>query len=288
VKSLLVFLLPPLLLAVFTMFYFYAQGAFADFMHWNVTVPLHYSQGKSGVVGPPLLQVLGYLKGELIFPALLSLPAAIWLLFIKRDLPGVLVALLLPVSWLAVLMPGMNFPHYFIQLVPFMSVLAGISLALVIERKGLFFWSASSLIVMVFVYYLYSDYEFYLKLTPEQLSFVKYGETFVESEYVARYLKDHTDQNDYIFQWGFEPELYFLSQRRTPVPYISSTILANMENPERAAQDMIATLTVKRPKYIVIQPEWANWPGFFELSSFMMDNYQQEAVVGYARIYRRR
>jgi hypothetical protein len=61
-----------------------------------------------------------------------------------------------------------------------------------------------------------------------------------------------------------------------------------MENPERAAQDMIATLRVKRPKYIVIQPEWANWPGFFELSSFMMDNYQQEAVVGYARIYRRR
>jgi 4-amino-4-deoxy-L-arabinose transferase-like glycosyltransferase len=288
VKNLVVFIIPPILLALFTMLYFYANGALADFMYWNVTVPLKYSQGKSGVSGPQLPLVLNYLKGELIFPALLSLPAAIWLLLFKRNFPGVLVALLLPVSCLAVLLPGMNFPHYFIQLVPFMSVLAGISLALVIEGKRLIFWSAFPLIVIMFAFYLNSDYKFYLKMTPEELSFVKYGRSFVESEYIARYIRDHTNQDDYIFQWGFEPELYFLSQRRTPVPYISSTILANMENPALSAQTMVATLMAKNPKYIIIQPEWANWPGYVELWQLMVLNYELETVVGYAQIYRRR
>lgn len=286
-KSVLVFLLPSVLLALFTLLYFYANGAFAEFMYWNVTVPLKYSRGGVGVKGFSLQFTLNYLRSELIFPALLSLPAFVWLLGFKRSLPAILTALLLPVSCLAVLMPGMNFPHYYIQLVPFMSVLSGVTLALVIEGKRLLFWCAAPAIAGLFTYYVSNDYRFYLKLTPEQVSVTKYGDKFAKSVHVARYLQQRTTATDYIFQWGFEPELYFLSQRRTPVPYISSTILQNMENPEAAVRNMIAVLAAKKPKYIVIQPEWAQWDGYPELLRFMIYRYQFETVVGYAQIYRR-
>lgn len=287
-KNLLIFSLPAVVLALLTMLYFYINGAFAEFIHWNITAPLKYSKGGTGVGGPPLQAVLKNLKYELIFPALLSIPAAALLLLRHKDLPSVLGALLLPASAVAVLMPGMNFPHYFIQLIPFMSVLAGISLAAVFTKRGMLFWCAAPLVLALLIYAVQYEYRFYLKFTPQEVSMAKYGATFVQSERVAQYLKERTNEGDYIFQWGFEPELYFLSGRRTPVPFISSTILANMEDPAAAIRQMIVSLENKRPKYIVVQPEWANWPGYDELTQFVNQYYLYETTVEYALVFRHR
>jgi 4-amino-4-deoxy-L-arabinose transferase-like glycosyltransferase len=280
-------LLPAFSLAIITLGYFQLNGALADFLHWNITVPFKYSKSGLGVTGPTLGSSLQFLGAELILPALLAVTTALWLLVRNRTLPNVYVALLLPASCVAVLMPGMNYPHYFIQLMPFFAVLAGIGLAALFQRKGVLLWISLPVIAGLFSYYVYTDYKYYLVYPPDVVSQDKYGPTFANSVYIARYIKEHTEPSDYIFQWGFEPELYFLSGRRTPVPFISSTIINNMSSPTRAIEHMIASLEQKKPKYILVQPKWSQWPGEAQILRYIALNYKYEATLYYALIFRR-
>lgn len=280
------FVAPLVLLAAFTLGYFFLKGALKEFIAWNVTIPYFYSKG-GGVFGPPLAAVLTRLAPELFLPALAAVPTSLWLLFGRRDLKSMFIALLLPASCLGVWLPGKFFPHYFIQLYPFLSILAGIGLAKVFEARGMFRWVAGTVVAASFLFYAVKEYKLFFVYSPEQVSVIKYGPTFAESVYIADYIKKRTSPTDYIFQWGFEPELYFLADRRIPVPYISSTVLGSYKDPEPAIRSMTVNLQTKKPKYIIVQPGWADWPGILEVKDIVAKNYKFETRMGYALIYQR-
>jgi 4-amino-4-deoxy-L-arabinose transferase-like glycosyltransferase len=282
-----VFVAPMAALAILTLGYFYAKGAFDDFVLWNVTIPIFYSKG-GGVSGPPLGEMVPYLTAEFLCLVLVAVPTAIWLLVTKRDLASIYVALLLPAAWLGVWMPGKYFPHYFIQLFPFLALLAGIGAAQVFSRRWILLAVAGPVIVAAFLYYPYREHEFFHRYTPEEVSMIKYGTVFADSVYVARYVRERTTPSDSIFQWGFEPELYFLADRPTITPYISSTIIANLRDPKPALLSLMDSLNRRKPKYIIVQPEWAEWLGVNELSEVIQRDYDLETRLRYAFIYRRR
>lgn len=283
-----VFVAPMLSLALLTVAYFAWHGAIAELIHWNITVPFRYSKG-SRIQGPDVSEVLRYLRPELLLPAVLAIPTALWLLFAGKGLNERVVALLLPAAWLGVALPGKYFPHYFIQLYPFLSVLAGIGIALVAARRST---PARVLLVAVcgacFFYYAAKEYEFFFVYTPQEVSMIKYGAVFRDSVQVADYLKARTGPDDYIFQWGFEPELYFYTDRRPPLAFISSTILESMADPGEAVRYMMNVLGEKKPVYIVIQPEWAYYPGLEEILALVDREYRLETTIAYAQIFRRR
>jgi hypothetical protein len=220
-------------------------------------------------------------------PVLVAVPTMVWLLAMKRDLKSIFIALLLPAACLGVWMPGKYFPHYFIQLIPFLSLLGGIGIAQLVRKKGLALYLAGPLIAASFLYYVYKDYKYFLVFTPAEVSVIKYGPVFADSVYIADYIRARTTPSDYIFQWGFEPELYFLADRPTPVPYISSTIFGGLPDPQPAIMSMVNSLNSKKPRYIIIQPGWDLYPGADELSAFMARDYMLENRIGYALIYRR-
>lgn len=280
------FVAPLVALALFTLGYFWHKGALDEFILWNIQIPYMYSKG-GGVSGPPLARVLRRLAPELLLPALAAVPTALWLLFGKRDLKSIFLAMLLPASCLGVSLPGKFFPHYFIQLFPFLSILGGIGLARAFESKGIFRWVAGLVVAASFLFYAVKEYKLFFVFSPEQVSVIKYGPTFAESVYIADYVRKRTTPTDYIFQWGFEPELYFLANRRTPVPYISSTIMGGFEDPWPAVQSMMNDLFSKKPAYIIVQPDWADYPGDYEVRSFLQRDYQFETRIGYALIFRR-
>lgn len=282
----LAFGIPLVLTAIVTLLYFYLKGALHEFLAWNVTIPYFYAKG-GGVSGPGLIRALRLLAPELLLPALVAVPTAIWLLFIRRDMKGVFIALLLPTSCLGVALPGKFFPHYFIQLFPFLSVLGGIGLAWVFQTKTVIHYFAGIIVTAAFAYYPVKEYDFFFVNTPEQVSVMKYGPTFADSVHIAEYIKKNSSPEDYIFQWGFEPELYFLADRRPPVPYIASTVLSGFKDPWPAVQFMMDNLRTKMPKYIVVQPEWMEFPGVDELYAFTQAHYVMEAKFGYALIFRR-
>ena len=280
------FTAPLLALALLTLGYFWLRDALDEFIAWNITIPIMYAKGE-GVSGPGLKKALLYLAPELLLPVLVAAPTAFWLLFGKRDIKSMFAALLLPASCLGVWLPGKFFPHYFIQLFPFLSVLGGIGLDRVFRSRGPVLWVSGLVVAASFLYYGVKEYKLFFVLTPQQVSVIKYGPTFAESVYIADYIKKRTVPSDYIFQWGFEPELYFLADRRPPVPYISSTVFAGFQDPQPAINLMVTNLQNKKPKYIIAQPEWAHWPGVYEVSYIVKRDYVLETRMGYALIFRR-
>jgi 4-amino-4-deoxy-L-arabinose transferase-like glycosyltransferase len=279
------FLLPMALCALAVLAYFYLRGGLGDFLYWTVKYPQKYRESAAG--GPLFARSFSLLWLSLLLPVLLGVPSAIWLATKKRDLAGVLPLLMLVAACLAVALPGKYFPHYFITLVPFLAIPAGIGLSCAARLPiiaACFFWlmvaSAATLSIL-------ENFQFYTTDSPEAVSTLKFGSShFVDSVKVAKYLKEHTAPGDYIFQWGLEPELYFLSDRRCPNPFLVSLVPGWSEDPRQAVERLKQSLIDSKPAYIVFQPEWSVFVGVDEVSRYIHANCVGEGNIAYAIMYR--
>jgi 4-amino-4-deoxy-L-arabinose transferase-like glycosyltransferase len=276
----------PAILATLTVGYFFLNGALEDFLHWTVIFPRQYFSGM--IKGPPFLWTAHLLFPDFVPLVVAATPTFIRLMFRVRGRKEYIAALTLPIALIAVILPGKHFPHYFILLVPPLAVLAGIEIATLFGPKGRWFNFERLLLAIVFSFWVYMRYEYYLLYSPRQISVMKYGPVFVESLEVARYLKERTLPSDYIFQWGLEMELYFLTSRRSPVPFTASLFVGWSKDPAAAARRMVEGIHEKKPKYIVFQKEWGYVPGAEEISEILSRDYFLEATVAYAKIYRRK
>ncbi len=287
--------LPGLALALATLGAFAAAGALEPFLFWNVAFPLRYAGG-AVVSGPPLWLVLRDLAPELALPAVLGLPAAAWLL-VRRGRHGaapaaaqaaVLAALLVPVTAAAVAMPGRFFPHYFILLVPALAVAGGLGLDAAWARGGALRAAAGLAAAASLAAYAARDWPHFTTMTPAEVSTAKYGPVFAESEEVAAWLRPRLRPGDWFLQWGFQPELYFLTGGRPPMPHLSTPMMAAVPDLGLAVAQLAHGLEATRPAYVVVQPEWARYPGLDELMAFLARDYRMVAEVRYALIFERR
>jgi 4-amino-4-deoxy-L-arabinose transferase-like glycosyltransferase len=285
-KDFATFVFPMLICAAITCAYFKIRGGFDDFYYWNVVFPSSYKA--SGVSGPQLFNVLTYLTPTLVFPTVLALFSIPWFWSKKRTVTGVFTLMLIPAVWCVVALPGKYFPHYFINIIPLLSILAGIALAhfTIIKKPAAIL--VSLIAIIIFSFSIKENYRFYTTYTPETVSMIKYGAIFVNAVPVANYLKERTQPNDYIFQWGLEPELYFLADRRSPVPYITSVAVGWSKDPEKAKRTLVESLLTKRPKYIVFQNEWSLWPGLEEVQAIINSQYVFDQLVPFGHIVRRK
>ncbi|GFE62150.1 glycosyltransferase family 39 protein [Geobacter sp. AOG2] len=280
------FLFPITACAVAAIAYFHLHGALGDFLYWTVEFPRRY---KDLVLfqDVPLGAVLRYLRSTLVVPALLGIPAAVWLAMTKRTVAGSLPLLLILAVSLAIALPGKNFPHYYFMIIPFLAIPGGVGLVLITKMPRVPACLASVAVLGAFVYSAERNFRFYTSYSPEQVMVASYSSTtFVDSIRVARYLREHTRPDDYIFQWGFEPELYFLAGRRCPNPFLVSFLPGWSKDPQQAIGKMKQTLADKKPAYIVLQPEWADYEGIFEVNDYLKRNCSEEMKMGFAVIFR--
>jgi 4-amino-4-deoxy-L-arabinose transferase-like glycosyltransferase len=266
----LAFLIPMLSIAFLTCAYFLLSGAFEDFFYWNAVFPIRYRD--SGISGPPLQIVLQHLKPSLLFPATLAVLSLPWFWIHKRTQAGIFTLMLLPTVWCAIALPGKYFPHYFINAIPILSILSGIALAHFTRVRIAISIPTMGISLAILYYSAAQNYRFYYDFTPEAVSTIKYGPIFANVVPVASYLKERTHPDDYIFQWGLEPEIYFLANRRSPTPHVASLTLGWSKDPMKAQKELLEALLTKRPKYIVFQDEWSNLPGLSEVL-FVIENY---------------
>jgi 4-amino-4-deoxy-L-arabinose transferase-like glycosyltransferase len=280
------FLLPIAACAMATIAYFSLRGGLDDFLYWTVEFPRRYKDAEIFST-PTLAAVAWHLRSVLVVPALLGIPAALWLAATKRTIPGVLpLLLILAVSW-AIALPGKNFPHYFILVIPFLAIPGGVGLVFITRMPRVPACLALLVVCGACVFSVWKNYKFYTVYSPEQVMSTIYGYiTFVDSVRVARYLREHTRPDDYIFQWGFEPELYFLADRRCPNPYLVSFLPGWSNDPQLAITKMKQSLIDKKPAYIVLQPEWSDYEGIYEVNEYVRKNCYEETKMGYAVIFR--
>ncbi len=284
IADILTFLMPSLLLALAVMAYFAYNGAFNDFFYWNVTYAKTLAQTHN--VFERMTGNLRLVGAEHILLWAAGLPTFLWLILKKRDIKSLFIAAFLPASFAGLSLPGWFFAHYFIQILPSLSILAGIGLANIFERKKRLGFIAAPLIVASLVTTIKVDAPYYLAPSPEAVSTMKYkSDIFVNDVKVAAYIKARTKPEDYVFQWGWEPGINFYSGRRSPNRFTCMMFVAGDSEPQKAVYELMNSLIIKKPVYIIIQDGREKWAGYSDIKAVLNYYYLPETVIGGMSIY---
>jgi Dolichyl-phosphate-mannose-protein mannosyltransferase len=160
-------------------------------------------------------------------------------------------------------------PHYFILVLPAVSLLVGFAVDKLANLLGklpsafaffplLLFGTALSLP-------FFGERYFFFYLSPTAASRWIYAEDpFPESITIAEYIREHTSLNDTIAVIGSEPQIYFYAHRHSATGYIYTYGLMEPQKYAHQMQlEMIAEIERAQPKYVVvvaINDSWMFWP----------------------------
>ena len=116
----------------------------------------------------------------------------------------------------------------------------------------------------------------------------------------SRWLKRNSPENEPIYVWGFEPAIYFLSNRSSASKYIYNVPQRSAWSAREAKQELMGELRARRPSSIVTSSKDPIYHvtgsrldsaqsllEFPELSAFIKDNYRQAAAFHNLTVYTR-
>jgi len=159
--------------------------------------------------------------------------------------------------------------HYFILILPAVSLLAGVAIC---RFSGLVAARASAIRFAPFVVFcaalsqpILAARKFYFEGSPIEASRIRYGlNPFAESVRIAEYLRDHSSPSDTIAVLGSEPQIYFYSRRHSATGYIYTYGLMEPQSyAPQMQEEMIREIELARPKYVVsvkISTSWLRRP----------------------------
>ena len=115
---------------------------------------------------------------------------------------------------------------------------------------------------------------------------------------VAKYIKSKTSPDQKVFIWGFEPGVYFLSQRMNATRFIYNFPLYGPNASTALKQEFIKDIQAQKPTYILIlrndnmfhvtgtdNDSWIEFNRFNEFYNFVIENYQFETSIEDFEIY---
>jgi hypothetical protein len=116
---------------------------------------------------------------------------------------------------------------------------------------------------------------------------------------VAEYVGANTKADEKILIWGFEPSIYFLSQRGNATRFIYNFPLYGPNARPEFRQEFLKEIREQKPIYIVIarndgifnvtatnEDSWAAFNSFGEFHDFVLQNYRFETTIEDFTIYR--
>ena len=280
---------------------FVCNGTFEKFWFWTFKYAKAYIALEPISVGASFFyyHTLDILRSAplLWLLVLLGLPV-LWLdKYARRRL--IFVGMFFIFSFMAIC-PGFYFrPHYYILLLPASALLAGISIAgiinnLLTNRSLILKYGFPLLLVGICVFgSIYQHRHFLFKMTPIQLSRTVYGlNPFPETLQIAQFIRANTAEKDRIAVLGSEPQIYFYSDRRSASGYVY--MYALMENHDYALdmqKEMIKDIESTRPKFLIlvnVDASWRETKIFHTLLLSWIQDYQAKhyRMVGLVEIYR--
>lgn len=272
------------------------SGAYEQFLRWNIVNAKEYVSSLTVAEGmrmfaaefPPLLATQPFFWG-------LASAGLLLLLFGNRPACSdrFFVLGLLVFSFLAVL-PGFYFrKHYFILLLPPISLLAGAAAAkasaIVGKSTGPIRVIVPLALIAIVCHPLYLERDYLFRLSPLQISRSLFGANpFPEAAEIGRYIRERSSAEDRIAVLGSEPEIYFYADRLSATGYLYMYGL--MENTAAAVgmqRDLIAEIEGARPKFIVVVTVHASWLPRFDTppilpewqGKYLREQYHCEGVV---------
>jgi hypothetical protein len=164
------------------------------------------------------------------------------------------------------LCPGLYFrTHYFILVLPAVSLLAGAAISKlteILECRGILikfvplfvFAVALSLPILL-------DKKVFFEVSPNQAcGFIYPDNPFLESVRIGTYVAEHTEPDDTIAVLGSEPEIYFYSHRHSATGYIYTYgLMESQKYAQQMQQEMISEIEGARPKYFISVAMACSW-----------------------------
>jgi hypothetical protein len=170
-------------------------------------------------------------------------------------------------SFLAVV-PGLYFrEHYFIFLLPAVSLLVGVAIASITRILRQMRSGKALQFVPIIVFALVCGYSLFgqravlLELSPNAACREIYGANpFVEAEVLGKYLEQQMSKNATLMVLGSEPELYFYSHRHSATGYIYMYGLLERQKFALSMQkQMIEEVQASHPEFLVYVDVPTSW-----------------------------
>jgi hypothetical protein len=185
--------------------------------------------------------------------------------------------------------------HYFIMILPAVSLLVGVAISnlfdLLISRMIVVRFAPLFLLGVTLSLPIFWEKKFFFVVSPVEASRMTYSDNpFAESVKIADYLRDHSSSDDTIAVLGSEPQIYFYSQRHSATGYIYTYgLMEPQQYAQQMQQEMIREIERARPKYLISVVMFYSWlwrPGseqaiFTWANEYTAANY---AVVGFVNI----
>jgi Dolichyl-phosphate-mannose-protein mannosyltransferase len=184
----------------------------------------------------------------------------------KRSRGGTIFLLGLLAASLLVLSAGFYFrEHYFIFILPAVSLLCGVAIStlsdFVASRGRLVRFTPVLLFCIALSQPILAARQFYFEVSDPEACRIAYGSNpFPESVRIAEYLRDHSSPSDTIAILGSEPQIYFYSRRHSATGYIYTYALMEAQSYARQMQEeMINEIELARPRYLISVAIGASW-----------------------------
>ncbi len=154
---------------------------------------------------------------------------------------------------------GGFYGHYFLPVIPAISIAAGYGLTKLVSEcatsdNKLIDTGIALVVIALCIIPVFVSVAPYFKISPEKLSRNMVGmNPFLEAKVVARYISESTTEKDSIFVIGSEPEIYFLSNRRSASKYIFFYSLTTpYPGVLKDQKKVVAEIRRNQPKYVVL------------------------------------
>ena len=275
------FSLGALLPLLITFLWLYATGVFERFWFWTIVYASRYgSQIPLADAFSSFSQQFPSVAGRFFLFWILAAFGLITMFFEMRlKVNKVFVLFFVLFSFLSIC-PGFFFRrHYFVTLLPAVSLLVGVFIDFLSSRGSAFLKArlltliSAGIFIAAAITGVIHQKDYFFNNDPVKLSgSIFFGNPFSESIEIARFIEARTAANDSIAVFGSEPQIFFYAKRRSSTGYIYTYSL--MENHKFALEmqkEMISEIETSPPKFIVFVPIIASWLVHPESEKFILD-----------------
>ncbi len=254
---------------VLVCFFFWRNSTFDKFWFWTFTYARKYATSVSlSTAWSNFNEQIHPLVNESLFVYLFAAAGLLVVVAVGRYRQGAVFTIgLLVFSFLAVC-PGFYFRgHYFIFILPAVTILAGAAISAI----DVLFQRIIPVILRVFIigvlslgvvgYLLYQQRAYLFDNPPETVCRMVYGANpFPESLEIAKFIHNNTGPNDTVAVVGSEPQIYFYSGRRSATSYIYMYPLMELNSfAGSMQQEMIAQIETAKPEFMVFVNVSTSW-----------------------------
>jgi hypothetical protein len=201
-------------------------------------------------------------------------------------------------SYVGVLFVGRFYAHYFVQLLPAAGLLVPVGLLFVLNqvrqrtRLRMAYTTTLALLTVLTVSLALSGY---LRTSYDSRHIAKapndaLSDFEVDSPELAQYIRQNTDDGDFIYNLGFQPELYFYSRRDSPTRFMFDR---PFEVDEEYVNEALRDLESRPPVLFIDSAKYDPWfePDRYDralFEQFLAEHYELIGRLFYADAYRLR